>query len=180
MANTKTAAGQSAQGSESTDAATGEILPTLAQLHLQLDATSRVAMERGVEIARAMNEMTRHNLDTMFALSQTATSGFGEIAAQLSRFAVSQASEGTSYGRDLAGLGSPGELMAFHEARTRRISEAMIGEVSALSERLTAVSSTMMETLQSRSAAALKQTQTILNTATPAAGTSAPKAGDSK
>jgi hypothetical protein len=70
--------------------------------------------------------------------------------------------------------------MAFHEARTRRISEAMIGEVSALSERLTAVSSTMMETLQSRSAAALKQTQTILNTATPAAGTSAPKAGDSK
>lgn len=179
MANTKAAADQ-APSTDPTSPVAGEVLPSLAQLHLQLDATSRVAMERGVEITRAMNEMTRQNLETMFALSQTATSGFGEIAAQLSRFAVSQASEGTSYGRDLAGLGSPGELMAFHEARTRRISEAMIGEVSALSERLTAVSSTMMETLQSRSAVGLKQSQAILNTAMTAPGTSTLKTGDSK
>jgi hypothetical protein len=121
MANTKAAAGQ-AHASDASGPVGSEVLPSLAQLHLQLDATSRVAMERGVEITRAMNEITRHNLDTMFALSQTATSGFGEIAAQLSRFAVSQASEGTTYGRDLAGLGSPDELMAFHEASTRRIS----------------------------------------------------------
>lgn len=179
MANTKATTGQ-ATASDPTRPVGGEVLPSLAQLHLQLDATSRVAMDRGVEITRAMNEMTRHNLDTMFALSQVATSGFGEIATQLSKFAVNQASEGSSYGRDLAGLQSPGELMAFHEARTRRVSEAMIGEVSALSEKLTAVSSTMMATLQTRSAAALEQTQAILHTATSAVGPSVPKAQDSK
>lgn len=168
MANTKAAPGQSTQGSEPKNTAGSEILPTLAQLHLQLDATSRIAMDRGVEITRAMNQITRHNLDTMFALSQVATSGFGEIAAQLSQFAVNQASEGSTYGRDLAGLGSSGEIAAFHEARTRRISEAMLGEVSALSEKLTAVSSTMMNTLQSRSAAALEHTQAVLTAATAA------------
>lgn len=179
MANTKAAAGQ-AQASDPTRPVGAEVLPSLAQLHLQLDATSRVAMERGVEITRAMNQITRHNLDTMFALTQVATSGFGEIAAQLSQFAVNQASEGASYGRDLAGLRSPGEMAAFHETRTRRISEAMLGEVSALSEKLTTVSSTMMNTLQSRSAAALDQTQAILNAATSAAGPSALKDNGSK
>lgn len=168
MANPKTAAEQPAHQAQSTTPGATDVLPSLAQLHLQLDATSRVAVERGVEITRAMNEMTRHNLETMFALSQAATSGFGEIAAQLSKFAVNQASEGSQYGRDQVSAGSPTELMAFHEARTRRLSDAMIGEVSALSDKLTAVSSTMMETLQGRSAAALDHTQAVLRAATSA------------
>lgn len=169
MANPKAAPGKSEHEAASTTQ-DADVLPSLAQLHLQLDATSRIAIERGVEITRAMNEMTRHNLETMFALSQAATSGFGEIAAQLSKFAVNQASEGSQYGRDQVSAGNPTELMAFHEARTRRLSDAMIGEVSALSEKLTAVSSTMMETLQSRSAAALDHTQTVLRAATAVAG----------
>ena len=170
MANPKAAAEQPAHQAAQATPVAGDVLPSLAQLHLQLDATSRIAIERGVEITRAMNEITRHNLDTMFALSQAATSGFGEIAAQLSKFAVNQASEGSQYGRDQMSASNPTELMAFHEARNRRLSDAMIGEVSALSEKLTAVSSTMMETLQTRSAAALDHTQAVLRAATAVAG----------
>lgn len=170
MANSKAAPGKPEHQAAQAAPVASDVLPSLAQLHLQLDATSRVAIERGVEISRAMNEMTRHNLETMFALSQAATSGFGEIAAHLSAFAVNQATEGSQYGRDQVSASNPTELMAFHEARTRRLSDAVIGEVSALSEKLTAVSSTMMETLQSRSAAALDHTQTVLRAATAVAG----------
>ena len=170
MANPKAAAEKTVHEAVLTTPSAADVLPSLAQLHLQLDATSRIAIDRGVEITRAMNEMTRHNLETMFALSQAATSGFGEIATQLSKFAVNQASEGSQYGRDQVSSGSPTELMALHEARTRRLSDAMIDEVSALSEKLTAVSSTMMETLQSRSAAALDHTQAVLRAATAVAG----------
>lgn len=168
MANPKVTAATSTHEAAASPPVGADVLPSLAQLQLQLDATSRVAIDRGVEITRAMNEITRHNLDTMFALSQAATSGFGEIAAQLSKFAVSQASEGSQYGRDQVSASNPAELLAFHEARARRLSDAMIGEVSALSDKLTAVSSNMMETLQSRSAGALDHTQAILRAATAA------------
>lgn len=165
MANPKAAAATSGNEATASAPAGADVRPTLAQLQLQLDATSRLAIERGVDITRAMNEITRHNLDTMFVLSRVATTGFGEIAAQLSKFAVNQAAEGNLYGRDQASITNPAELMAVHEARTRRLSNAMIDEVSALSEKLTEVSSSIMQTLESRSAGAFHQIKGVTRAA---------------